>query len=184
MSTMPMVLSRRDIPWSSPGSYELITNHAVQPHWEAHPPSAATNRGVIIFEPTQAASVSWIPAGFKPGFRRTLRSLDALVNEPDEDDEFGPARPTDFAYRSAVNLMRRAASLLTFFPAGTACTDSVAGIRVTWRQQTRQVRLVLAPAPLGRSYLYAQAGEQYQITEDISEDRLATWLQWLELSPE
>jgi hypothetical protein len=178
-----MVLSYYDIPFS-PGSSELTRNNAVQPHWEAEPPSAATNRGVIMSEPTQAASVSLIPAGFKPGFRRTLRSLDALVNEPEEDDEFGPARPTDFAYRSAANLMRRAASLLAYFPAGTACTDSVAGIRLTWRQQTRQVRLVLAPVPLGRSYLYAQVGEQYQITEDISEDRLATWLKWLELTPE
>lgn len=181
MSTMPIAQIHRGIRSSySFGSDELGWAGAIPPHWEIHPQSAATNPGVIIFEPTQAPSVSWIPTGLKPGFSRTLRSIDALVNDPEEDDEYGPARPTDFAYRSAISLMRRAASLLALFPTGSACTDGVAGIRVTWRNRTREIRLVLAPTPQGRSYLYVQVGEQYQITEDITEDRIAARLRWLD----
>lgn len=183
MSTMPMVLSHQGIRLSGFGSDEPVRNDPVQPHWETHPPSAATNKGAIIFRPTRGPSVSWIPASLKPGLRRTLCSVDAVVNEPEEDDDYGPARPTDFAHRLAVDLIGRAASLLTSFPAGSACTDSVGGIRLTWHKQTRQIRLVLAPTPRGRSYLYAQAGERYQITEDITEGMVAASLRWLEQSP-
>jgi hypothetical protein len=180
MSTMPLAPIPRSMRLYDTGSGEPLTEDAMQPNWETYPPSAATNRGVTIFEPGPVPSVSWIPAGLKPGLARTLLSLHALVDEQEEDDEYGPAHPTDFAYRSANYLVRRAASLLTFFPAGSACTDGVAGIRLTWRDQTREIRLVLSPTPHGRSYLYRQQGEQYEITEDITEDRLAALLRWLD----
>jgi hypothetical protein len=178
-----MVLTYPGISLSDSGSDEPPGIDAARPPWETQAPSAATNRGVTILEPPQAPSVSLIPAGFKSGLRQTLRSINAVANEPEEDDDYGPARPTDFAHNLAVNLMDRAASLLESFPAGSACTDGVGGIRITWRKQTREIRLVLAPAPQGRSYLYEQEGEHYQITEEIAEDMVAAWLRWLEQGP-
>ena len=121
---------------------------------------------------------SWASAAFTVGLQRTLCALDDLMNEP-EDDEYGPARPTAFARQLAFELLQRAASLLDAFPVGSASTDTAAGIRLTWRNQTRQLRLVLAPTPEGRSYLYAQAGENHRITENIAYDTLAALLMWL-----
>jgi hypothetical protein len=109
--------------------------------------------------------------------------VDDLVAEA-EEDEFGPARPTEFARGFAVNLLRRAASLLSSFPAGSACTDVDAGIRITWREGARQVRLVLAPSPDGRSYAYMQDSRRHQITDVVTYDSVAGLLWWLDRGSE
>lgn len=179
---MPQNLSLPAISFSEPESAPTDRPHANRPCWGMPDASSATRNDVTIFHPAPLERVSRIPDN-GAGLQRTLRSVEDLMSEA-EEDEYGPARPTEFAHRFAISLLRRAASLLSSFPAGSACTDVDAGIRITWREGERQVRLVLAPAPDGRSYVYMQDAQHPQITGVVTYDSVAGVLCWLDRGSE
>lgn len=154
--------------------------------WIKPDPSASTHPGVILFQSEQTESGSKMPSSMMPGLLRTLRSMEQLMGEVGEDEveEDESDRPTNFAYSSATSLIRRAGSLLAAFPSGSACADGLAGIRVTWRRDERQVRLVVAPTQQGRVYIYIQDAKQPRITDVVTHDSLAGWLSWLDRGSE
>ena len=154
--------------------------------WIKLNPSVSTHPGVILFQSDQTESGSKMPSSMMPGLLRTLRSLEQLIGEVGEDEiEDGESdRPTNFAYSSATSLICKAGSLLATFPSGSACADGLAGIRVTWRRDERQVRLVVAPTNQGRGYIYIQDAKQPRITDVVTHDSLAGWLSWLDRGSE
>ncbi|HWR37006.1 MAG TPA: hypothetical protein VN622_14180 [Clostridia bacterium] len=185
MSTMPLCVGLfgglDPDQWDEPASNAPVRR---PDSWACVSASSATLPGIRVLVPAEATMRAWrMPAAFNSGLRRTLRSLDELSGEP-EEDEYGPARPSLFAHAMATELLRSSAALIDPFPAGSACTDTAAGLRITWRKQNRQLRLVLPPTPEGRSYLYAQAGSQHQITDNLTYDSFAAWLQWVDRGSE
>lgn len=185
MSTMPLsVRSFGGIGSDLWDESESIAEFGKEARWVCVSESSATIPGIRVADPAEPTSRVWrMPACFNSGLRRTLRSLDELSQEP-EEDEYGPARPSQFAYNTATELLRRSASLVDSFPAGSASADTAAGVRITWRKHNRQLRLVIGPRPEGRCYVYRQAGEQHQITDNITYDSFAAWLRWLDRGPE
>jgi hypothetical protein len=115
-------------------------------------------------------------------FTSTVKSLLELLELPEEDD-YGTLRPTDHAFKRAIELLLNAyESLGERFPRGFASTDEEGGIRINWRERQKDCRLCLfCPAnPEGKAYIYHQSGEEYASEESISEDILMGWLEWFD----
>lgn len=113
------------------------------------------------------------------GVESTLRSIESLTEELDEGDGY-PVTPSIYALKLAKDTVKRAGALLdTSVPAGSACADVNDGIRVTWRELAREVRLVIPGRPIGRGYIYIRTGVKSDILADLSPDMLAAQLMWL-----
>lgn len=114
-----------------------------------------------------------------PGHEVTLFRLRELLEEP-ETDEYGIARPSLYAYETAVKLLESAARLARVpVPRGSASTDFEGGVRLTWRFQNRELRLVLPASPQGKSYVYHESADNYGVDAVSSGEDLAKWLEWL-----
>lgn len=148
------------------------------PQWR---PGRTTS--VTSFEGQIAAEASNLPsASFRltgEGISGTLHSINELTNEVDEGDGY-PAVPSAYALGRACNLVERAGTLvMNESPAGSASSDVNGGIRVTWRSESRELRLVIPGTPAGRGYIYLRSGSESKISEDLSLDTLAARLAWL-----
>jgi|GEM_PF-1301499 len=121
--------------------------------------SASEGEGV---SPQAVAQERLAPAkelGRKEGLEVTLSRLGELLNEPETDD-YGIARPTTFAYETAVGLLRKAAELMHFpFPRGSAAVDHEGGIGVTWMKGDRQLHLLVPASAQKQCMVYFYAGK-------------------------
>lgn len=128
------------------------------------------------FATEQEVIPSWSFRLTADGVNSTLRSIESLKEELDEGDGY-PARPSEYALTFAMDTVKHAGALLDIdVPAGSACTDVNGGIRVTWRDLPREVRLVIPGLPTGRGYIYIRSGLKSNILDDLSPDVLAVQL--------
>jgi hypothetical protein len=113
-------------------------------------------------------------------------TLQRLLNVNDDDyssEEEIP--PTAHAVKTASQLLREAnRKIKTNFPCGSVSTDDVGGIRIQWQGQNREVRLIIAALPEGRSYIYHEQGDDYGKEREVTSENLAHWLDHLPDKPE
>lgn len=109
----------------------------------------------------------------------TLARLRELLEEEDEDD-YGVATPSAYAYGTALALVSEAARLIgDRFTRASASTDDRGGIRLTWTKPKAEVRLVCAHQSDKPTYLYHEAGNEYRVEHNVSASILTHWLDWL-----
>jgi hypothetical protein len=109
----------------------------------------------------------------------TLVRLQTLLEEEDEDD-YGVAKPSAYAYGTALALVAEAARLIgDRFTRASASIDDRGGIRLTWTRPQAEVRLVCTHQSDKPTYLYHEAGDEYGVEYDVSASALAHWLDWL-----
>ena len=111
-----------------------------------------------------------------------LSDLRDLMKEggEDEEDEYGVLRPTSHAFRTALNFIIEASSLLMDeYPFGCASTDSEGGIRIEWFKTTGEIRLVIPASKEKEPYIYYEFGEKYGVDGRASVSKLARWINQL-----
>lgn len=103
---------------------------------------------------------------------------DLLTGETNFDEEYLP--PTERAINAFLDLLGNAAiELYTPLPEGLLYPDGDGGLRVDWRQDNRQVRLVIHHASTSQDYVYHQERADYDLETSVTARRLAGWLRWL-----
>jgi len=111
----------------------------------------------------------------------TLKRLVALLEE-EEIDEYGILQPTQFAFKSAMQLIVEAYDVMgDRFPKASVSTDEHGCIRLTWSklEPECEVRLV-CPARAGQqAYLYHERGNDYAVEREVTAPVLLQWLVWL-----
>lgn len=115
------------------------------------------------------------------GITITLKRLVALLESEDEDD-YGILKPTDYAFKTVLNLVSEAYSVMgSNFPKASASTDEEGGIRLTWSQMEpeREIRLICPSSPEQPAYIYHETSDDYAVEYDVSVPTLVSWLQWL-----
>jgi hypothetical protein len=120
--------------------------------------------------------------GRSPGLTLTLKRLVALLDGEDEDD-YGILKPTDYAFKTVMNLLIEANSLISAdFPKASASTDHQGGIRLTWTSSDTESEVCLfcpASAETPSDVYYALNTEEG--VEDVhSATTLVKWLEKLE----
>jgi hypothetical protein len=109
----------------------------------------------------------------------TIARLQALLEEEEEDD-YGVAKPSAYAYGTALALVSEASRLMASpFRKASASTDDRGGIRLTWSIPEAEVRLVCAHQSDKPTYLYHEVGNEYEVERDVSASTVAHWLDWL-----
>ena len=69
------------------------------------------------------------------GFSITLKRLGELYEGEDDEDEYGVLKPSDWAFKTALNLVVEAHSMMgSSFPKASACTDHQGGVSLTCRR--------------------------------------------------
>jgi len=106
-----------------------------------------------------------------------IDKLDAIKNIDICHDHF---RLTNYAYRTAkFYILETYAKMGTAFPVPLFISDGEGGIIIKWVNQRRTIRLSCR-AELGQQiYLYYEAGNDFDVKEDITTDRLKRHLEWL-----
>jgi len=109
----------------------------------------------------------------------TIARLQALLEEEEEDD-YGVAKPSIYAYGTALALVSEASRLMaSLFRKASTSTDDRGGIRLTWSRPEAEVRLVCAHQSDKPTYLYHEVGNEYEVERDVSASTVAHWLDWL-----
>ena len=108
----------------------------------------------------------------------TRRLRDVLMDSGEYDEEF--QGPTSEAATAAAELLRRShARSSDVFPVGVVAPDGAGGIRILWRQDDKQVRLVVPAAGAREAYLYWQEGDAYDGEKNVSAPAVTRRLRWL-----
>ena len=147
---------------------------AIRHHSEAH----TVTIEVEVSEETKIAdkySVRSQSATFpdvfeSPDFFTTINRLNSFELEEDDED-----RPSTFAYETTVSFLKRAAQFLgRGFPRASVSVGAGQGLRLTWRLQGGEIRLIVDGSKLGKSYIYVepQNSDSY-IENTVSGDKLA-----------
>jgi hypothetical protein len=105
------------------------------------------------------------------------RLLD-LLGDRGEDD-YGPLDPTQHAFLSAFRLARDAQRHMTLRVAGSPSVDSRGGIRVTWRKEGREIRLICPSDRTEEVYIYEQSERRNRVIHGVTAPILAGKLSWL-----
>jgi hypothetical protein len=115
-----------------------------------------------------------------PGITITLKRLVALLELEDEDD-YGILKPSDYAFKTVMNLVLDAHSLMGIsFPKASASTDHQGGIRLSWKnlETERTVRLFCPSSPKHPVDIYHATNDEYAVENLVSASTLVHWLEW------
>ena len=105
-----------------------------------------------------------------------LARLDALRDTEEEDGD-GASLPTTSAFERTRDLVIRAnEQMQNEFPRGTASTEHDGGIRIEWRRDHREVKLIAAAHPGSQEYLYHEEGDIHGLEKEVHPALLADWL--------
>jgi hypothetical protein len=114
------------------------------------------------------------------GITITLKRIVGLL-ESEEEDEYGILKPSDYAFKTIINLVLEAHSLMgNSFPKASASTDHEGGISLDWAkvETDRQVSLFCPFSSEQKAYIYHQISDEYAVDYDVSLPNLAHWLRW------
>lgn len=110
--------------------------------------------------------------------------IDLANGEPYDED--GVLAPTKYSRERTIKLLVDASTTVwqycpdsedAFeFPRGFVATDSEGGLRIEWTKRGASLRLVIASAESGKSYLYHEFGEKYDSERQVTANLLARWL--------
>ncbi len=138
--------------------------------------SWSATRPCDVYDAVEIAELSKI----KQEERRpdSIGRLFELLDESGEDD-YGEVAPSQYAFKSAYLLIAKAERVMAMQVVGSPCVDSVGGIRVAWKRQDRQVRLICPASSSEHAYIYKQAGDTQETIHAPTSDTLANTLTWL-----
>lgn len=142
--------------------------------WTATPPSAET----FLIDAARAA----LPQACLTDLPVSLSRLLDLLDESGEDD-YGQIGPSQFAFKTAFRMVQRAEKLAGGEFSSSPVVDSEGGVRVTWRNGDRQVKLVCPATQEASTYIYhsSSAGSSIR-NQNVTIDALAKQLSWLNIS--
>jgi hypothetical protein len=127
--------------------------------------------------PPQYAQVDWAVME-NAGLKVLLTDLAALLQGQDYSDEF--IRPTQHAVATTWTLLSESSSAVSgLFPVGTVYPDGDGGLRIEWIRPKREMRLAVSAQRPGKTYIYHESGDQYDIDYKVTGNKLAFWLNWL-----
>ena len=109
-------------------------------------------------------------------------SLSRLVDllEENGEDDYGMIGPTQFAFKTAFRMIQRAEKLAGGEFSSSPSVDSEGGIRVTWRCEDRQIKLICPSTPDVPMYIYQSSQERSNIrNQNVTDTTLADKLSWL-----
>jgi hypothetical protein len=110
----------------------------------------------------------------------SLRRLLDLLAQDETDEDENQAGPSQFAFLTAYNLIQEAEKGACLPLRSSPVVDSEGGIRVTWRHQDRQVKLVCPAKRDGVLYLYWASKDGNGIrNENVTASTLTDRLSWL-----
>jgi hypothetical protein len=113
-----------------------------------------------------------------PEFLIALRRVCSLGSDADWDDE---DRPTNYARTKAESVVRELAlDLGETFPALSALSCLDGGIRLHWRREERELRLMVGASIASPSYAYWRRNRRESgIVENINVNDLTPLLRWV-----
>jgi hypothetical protein len=116
--------------------------------------------------------------GRSPGLTLTLKRLVELL-EGEEEDDYGVIKPTDYAFKTAMNLILEANALLTDFPQASVSTDHEGSVRLAWSKLVPECEVCLfcparAEAPIDIYHVF----ENGEGVEDVM--NVTALVKWLE----
>ncbi|HVA47989.1 MAG TPA: hypothetical protein VNH11_16590 [Pirellulales bacterium] len=104
----------------------------------------------------------------------------------EQHDEDGVLAPTKHAMDRTTRLLIHASMIvwhfgpgsgeMFVFPRGFIATDSEGGLRIEWTKPGASLRLVIAAAESGKSYLYHEFAEKYGSERQVTAELLGRWL--------
>ncbi len=113
-------------------------------------------------------------------YRITAQIILELL-ELEEEDEYGILRPTEYAFRTAMQLVLGAYdSMGDNFPNASVCPDEKGGIMLDWSKDNPPcaIHLFCPSSPEIKAYIYHQNGDDYAGDYEVSSSRLSYWLNW------
>jgi hypothetical protein len=114
-----------------------------------------------------------------PLFSVSFRRLLELLNERGKDD-FGEVSPTQHAFKNALELVVGAEWRLDRDTKSSPVVDSEGGISVTWRNGSKQIKLVCPSVSTSSPFIYHRSPEgSYVDKENVTGTGLASQLSWL-----
>jgi hypothetical protein len=117
----------------------------------------------------------------KINFTKTLKSLLELL-ELEEEDDYGVLRPTDYAFKMAINLLVEAYEMMgdRFPKIAHNSTDELGGIRIGWARENsaRELSLFCPSTPDKQAYIYHQINDDSAVEYEVSASNLVSWLEW------
>ena len=120
---------------------------------------------------------------WQENFIVTLQRIVELLETEEEEDEYGILKPTDYAFKTVMNLVLEAGSLMgSNFPRGSACPDDEGGITITWnsKEQERSIVLFCPCNTEQRAYVFHRSSRENSTEFDVSASTLVYWLQWFQ----
>jgi hypothetical protein len=109
----------------------------------------------------------------------SVQRLVYLLDESGEDD-FGRIGPSQFAFKNALLLVVRAITILGEDVPSSPAVDSQGGIRVTWRNDGKQLKLICPATKDAQIYLYQSSSQGTSLRDqNVTAAVLAERLAWL-----
>lgn len=109
----------------------------------------------------------------------SLERLFELLEERGNDDH-GAVDPTQYAFKTASQLVLKAECKLIREVKSSPVVDSEGGIRVTWKSGNKQVKLVCPAASNAPIYIYQSSPARSIVyNQDVTFNLLADRLSWL-----
>ncbi len=103
--------------------------------------------------------------------------LELLADDEDDEEQI---KPTEYAFSRSLRLLLDTQALrLQSFPRASVTADFNGGIRLQWKANDRQLRVVIPSHVDGHHYLYHESGDLFEAMDDPSPVTLAEWLRWL-----
>ena len=109
-------------------------------------------------------------------------SLSRLVDLLDDngEDDYGVIGPTQFAFKTAFRMIEKAEKIAGGEFSSSPSVDAEGGIRVTWRNGDRQIKLICPSAPDLPMYVYQSSPEGSALrNQNVTVTALAERLSWL-----
>ena len=119
----------------------------------------------------------------RSGLSITLKRLGELYEGEDDEDEYGILKPSDFAFKTALNLVVEAHSVMgNSFPKASACTDHQGGVSLTWTSVTPACKVRLFCPFIDDDEqlvrIYYRKNDEHGSEKVISATTLVDRLQW------
>lgn len=117
------------------------------------------------------------------GFSITLKRLGELYEGEDDEDEYGILKPSEFAFKTALDLVVAAHSVMgNSFPKASACTDHQGGVSLTWTSVTPACKVRLFCPFIDDDEqlvrIYYRKNDEHGSEKVISATTLVDRLQW------
>jgi hypothetical protein len=108
----------------------------------------------------------------------SIRRLVALLDNGDDDE--GDIGPTQYAFKTAFDLIEEAEHVVGGRLVSSPVVDSEGGIRITWRRGDKQVKLVCPATREAPVYMYYAFPEGNDLrNQNVTATVLAERLAWL-----